>query len=137
MHNPVDSRMHAFHRILLYIRGILHLYYGIYLYPSSTTTPLSYANADWIGCRDTHRSTSGYCVFLGDNLLSLSSKRQATLSRASAEAEYRGVANVVSKSCWLRNLLLELYCPNSKVTLVCCDISAIYLFWKSYATLAY
>ena len=77
----------------------------------------------------TSLSTYGYCVFLGDNLLSWSSKCQATLSRSSAEAEYRGVANVVSKSCWLRILLLKLYCPISKATHVYCDnISAIYLF---------
>ncbi|PNY09701.1 copia protein [Trifolium pratense] len=126
MHNPMDTHMHALRRILRYIQGTKH--YGLHLYPSSTTSLLSYTDADWGGCPDTRRSTSGYCVFLGDNLLSWSSKRQSTLSRSSAEAEYRGVANVVAESCWLRNLLLELHCPIHKATMVYCDnVSAIYL----------
>ncbi|GKD75815.1 ribonuclease H-like domain-containing protein [Tanacetum coccineum] len=52
------------------------------------------------------RFTSGYCVFLGNNLLFWSIKRQPTISRSSAEAEYRGVVNAVAETCWLRNLLL-------------------------------
>lgn len=76
-----------------YIQGTRR--YGLQLYSSSTTSLIAYTNVDWGGCPDTRRSTSGYCVFLGDNLVSWSSKRQSTLSRSSVEAAYRGVANVV------------------------------------------
>ncbi|GJS65146.1 ribonuclease H-like domain-containing protein [Tanacetum coccineum] len=52
--------------------------------------------------------------------------RQFTLSRSSAEAEYRGVANAVAETCWLRNLLRELHTPLATATLVYCDnVSAI------------
>ncbi|GJY75814.1 ribonuclease H-like domain-containing protein, partial [Tanacetum coccineum] len=57
-------------------------------------------------CPSTRMSTSSYCIFLGDNLLSWSAKHQHTLSLSSVEAEYRGVANVVTETVWLRNLLL-------------------------------
>ncbi|GJQ93199.1 ribonuclease H-like domain-containing protein [Tanacetum coccineum] len=83
---------------------------------------------NWAGCPETRRSTSGLCVFLGDTLVSWSSKRQHVVSRSSAEAEYRGVAIVVAELAWLHNLLLELFCPLSHATDVFCDnISAVYL----------
>ena len=118
--------MQALKHILRYIQGTID--HGLHLYPSSISTLVSYIDADWGGCPGTRRSTSGYWVFVGDNLISWSAKRQATLSRSSAEAEYRGVANVVLESCWLQNLLLEHHCPIQKATLVYCDnVSAIYL----------
>jgi len=67
-------------------------------------------------------------VFLGDNLVSWSSKRQNTVSRSSAEAEYRAVANGVEEATWLRQLLSELHAPLQRATLVYCDnISAVYM----------
>lgn len=100
----------------------------MYLYPSPTIFLISYTYVTWGVCPDTKRSTSSYCVFLGDNLLSLSSKRQPTLSRSSVEAEYLGFADLVSQSCWLHNIIFKLHCPISKATLVYYDnVIAIYL----------
>nr|GEV88542.1 ribonuclease H-like domain-containing protein [Tanacetum cinerariifolium] len=126
MHDPREPYLAALKRILRYIQRTLD--FGFHLYSSTTISLVGYTDADWAGCPSTRRSTSGYCVFLGDNLLSWSSKRQQTISRFSAEAEYRGVANVVAETAWLRNLLRELHSPLSAATLVYCDnVSAIYL----------
>nr|GEU82931.1 putative reverse transcriptase, RNA-dependent DNA polymerase [Tanacetum cinerariifolium] len=98
------------------------------LHVSSTTHLSAYTDVDWAGCPVTRQSTSRYCVFLGDNLLSWSAKRQVTLSRSSAEAEYRGVANVVAETAWIRNLLCELHTPLFIATLVYCDnVSVVYM----------
>ncbi|GKA20832.1 ribonuclease H-like domain-containing protein [Tanacetum coccineum] len=126
MHDLREPHLAALKRILRYVHGTLDL--GLHLYASSTTSLVGYTDADWAGCSSTHRSTSGYCIFLGDNLLSWSAKRQHTLSRSSAEAEYLGVANVVAENAWLRNLLRELHSPLSTATLVYCDnVSAVYM----------
>ncbi|GKG26418.1 ribonuclease H-like domain-containing protein, partial [Tanacetum coccineum] len=98
------------------------------LFSSFTTSLVAYSNADWARCPATRRPSSSYCVFIGNNLLSWSSKNQPTLSSSSAEAEYHGVANVVAETCWLRNLLRDLHTPLSSATLVYCDnTSAVYL----------
>ncbi|GJS97339.1 ribonuclease H-like domain-containing protein, partial [Tanacetum coccineum] len=127
MHDPREPHLAALKCILRYVQGTLDL--GLHLYASSTTSLVGYTDADWAGCLSTRRSTLGYCVFLGDNLLSWSAKRQHTLSRFSAEAEYRGVANVVAETAWLRNLLRELHSPLSTTTLFYCDnVSVVYMF---------
>ena len=112
-------------QIMHYIKGTID--HGLHLYPSSSMRLVTYTEPDWDGCPNTRRSTSVYCCFLGDNLISQSSKCQTTLSGSNTKGEYRGVANVVAESCWLHNLLLELHCPLREATLVYCDnINAIY-----------
>ncbi|GJT75050.1 ribonuclease H-like domain-containing protein, partial [Tanacetum coccineum] len=126
MHDPREPHFSALKRILWYVCCTLTS--GLQLYSSTTSSLVAYSDADWAGCPTTQRFTYGYCVFLGNNLLSWSSKRQFTLSRSSAEAEYRGVANAVAETCWLRNLLRELHTPLSTATIVYCDnMSDVYL----------
>jgi hypothetical protein len=79
--------------------------YGILLRCSASFELTVCPDADWARCSDTHRSTSGYTVFLGANLISWSSKRQNIVSRSSAEVMYWAVANGVAEACWLRHLL--------------------------------
>ena len=127
MHDLYKPHLALIKRVLRCInKGTLD--YGLQLLRSSTYDLVAYSDADWVGCPDTRRSTSGYAVFLGDNLVSWSSKRQNTVSRSSAEAEYRAVANGVAEATWLRQLLLELHAPLRRATLVYCDnISAVYM----------
>ncbi|GKC13943.1 ribonuclease H-like domain-containing protein [Tanacetum coccineum] len=113
----------ALKKVLQYVRGTLD--FGLQLYASITSSLVAYTDADWASCPTTRRSTFCYCVFLGDNLLSWSAKRQHTLFISSVEAEYRGVANVVAETAWLRNLLRELHTALLSVTLVYCDIDEI------------
>ena len=101
--------------------------YGLQLFSTLISSLVVYSNAGWASFPTTRQSTSRYCVFLINNPLSWSSKRQATLSRSSTEAEYRGVANVVTETCCLRNLLCELRTPFSSTTLVYFDnINVVY-----------
>ncbi|KAJ9543586.1 hypothetical protein OSB04_023293 [Centaurea solstitialis] len=102
MHDPREPHFNALKRIRSYLRGTLSM--GLFLRPSSIDRLVSYTDADWAGCPEIHRSTSG------------------------AEAEHRGIANAVAESAWLRNLLLELRLPLSCATVVFCDnVSAMYL----------
>lgn len=127
MHAPRDSHFNAIKRVLRYFKGTLDL--RLHIYPFQSSQLIYYTDADWGGCPDTRRSTTGYCVFLGDNLISWFAKRQPTLSRSSVEDEYQGLANVVAETCWLRNLLLELYTPLKQATLVSLTMFPLSIFW--------
>jgi hypothetical protein len=126
MHDPREPHLTVMKRILRYLQETSD--YGLLLRRSSSSDLIVYMGTDWAGCPDTRRSTSGYAVFLGDNLVSWSAKWQTVVPRSSAEAEYRIVANGVAEATLLRQLLHELQTPPSRCTFVYCDnISAMYL----------
>lgn len=68
MHDPQEPHLAALKRILRYLQGTLSL--GLTMRRSSPTELVVYTDADWVGCPDTRQSTSGYAVFLGDNMVS-------------------------------------------------------------------
>nr|GFA67682.1 hypothetical protein [Tanacetum cinerariifolium] len=76
MHDPRESHLLSLKNILRYVYSTLD--HGLQLYASSTSQLVVYTDADWAGCRVTRHSTSGYCVFLGDNLLFWSLKAMLT-----------------------------------------------------------
>jgi hypothetical protein len=126
MHDPHDIHWNIIKRILQYVRGTT--YHGVLLRASSSTALTAYTDADWAGCPDTRRSTSGFCIFFGEALISWSSKRLVVVSCSFAKVEYRGVANAAAKCCWLRNLLCELQIPMNKANIIFCDnVSTVYL----------
>jgi hypothetical protein len=96
IHNPRESHLTAMKGILRYLQGTLD--YGLLLRRSSCSDLIIYTDADWAGCLDTRRSTSGYTVFLENNLVSWLAKRQTVVSRSSTEAEYHAVANGMAEA---------------------------------------
>ena len=93
-------------RIVKYIKGSpgKGLLYG----HNNHIKVVCYSDADWAGSPSDRRSTSGYCVSIGDNLISWKSNKQSVVARSSAEAKYRVMASATCELIWLKQLLKEL-----------------------------
>ncbi|GJR64920.1 retrovirus-related pol polyprotein from transposon TNT 1-94 [Tanacetum coccineum] len=84
--SPTKKHLEALKRVFRYLRGIVN--WGLW-YPKDTAMALmAYADADHTGCQDTRRSTLGSARFLGDKLVSWSSKKQKSNAISTTEAEY-------------------------------------------------
>ena len=116
---PTDVHWSACKRVLRYLVGTPSL--GLHFHSSSPFDLQGYADADWAGCLDDRRSTSGYCVFLAGNLISWCSKKQTVIARSSAESEYRSLALATSEIIWVQSLLQELSIDLSSPPVIWCD----------------
>ncbi|TYK29397.1 Retrovirus-related Pol polyprotein from transposon TNT 1-94 [Cucumis melo var. makuwa] len=103
---PTVDHWAAVEQILCYLkaasgRGILYKDHG-------HTKVKCFSDADWVGSREDRRSISGYCVFVGGNLVSWKSKKQNVVSCSSAKSEYRAMAQSVCEIVWIHQLLSEI-----------------------------
>jgi hypothetical protein len=113
-------------RILRYLKGTIKL--GVKISKSPSILVSAFTDVDWAGCTDDHRSTGGFVVFLGSNLISWSARKQTTVSRSSTEEEYKTLANATAEIMWVQSLLQELKIRAPRTAKIWCDnIGAKYL----------
>ena len=106
MHRPTVPHWSIVKRILRYLKHTIS--HGLLLRRQSSSQLHAFFDSDWVGCPDDRCSTTGYCIFLGSNLISWSSRKQATVSHLSTKAEYRATAHATAEVTWLQSLLRDL-----------------------------
>nr|GEX59823.1 uncharacterized mitochondrial protein AtMg00810-like [Tanacetum cinerariifolium] len=123
---PTEKHLQAVKRIFQYLKGTINM--GLWYSKDTDMSLTAYADADHTGCQDTRRSTSGSAQFLGDKLVSWSSKKQKSIAISSTEAEYISLYGCCSQILWIRSQLkdygfqfnkIPLYCDNKSVIALC------------------
>ncbi|KAL0641356.1 hypothetical protein Bca4012_102542 [Brassica carinata] len=109
-------------RILRYLSGSHGQ--GVWMGCNGSTEVVGYCDADWAGDRVDRRSTTGYCTFIGGNLVTWKSKKQKVISCSSAEAEYRAMLKLTNELVWIKGILKHLEIEQSTPMTMHCDNQA-------------
>jgi hypothetical protein len=120
MHAPYEEHLEAVHRILRYLKATPGK--GLFFKKTDDKNVAIFTDADWAGSIIDRKSTSGYCTYVWGNLVTWRSKKQGVVSRSSAEAEFRAMAQGICEGMWILRVLkelkievelpLKLYCDN-------------------------
>ncbi|GKB95546.1 ribonuclease H-like domain-containing protein, partial [Tanacetum coccineum] len=126
MHAPLQSHFSAALRVLRYLKGAPGT--EIQFHKENSFSLHAFSEADRAKCPKTRKSVSGYCLYLCNNLVYWKSKKQATISRSSAESEYRCLASTTCEIIWVVKirkdlgveglLPVNLYCDSNGVVKV-------------------
>ncbi|GKB95026.1 retrovirus-related pol polyprotein from transposon TNT 1-94 [Tanacetum coccineum] len=125
---PTGKHLHAVKRIFRYLKRTINQ--GLWYSKDFAIALTAFADADHAGCQDTRQSTSGSMQFLGDRLVSWSSKRPKSVAISSTEAEYIALSGCCAQVLWMRSRLsgyglafnkIPMYCDNKSATALCCN----------------
>ncbi|GJU63135.1 retrovirus-related pol polyprotein from transposon TNT 1-94 [Tanacetum coccineum] len=114
---PTDKHLHAVKKIFRYLRGTVNR--GLWYLKDSSIALTAFADTDHAGCQDTRRSTSGSMQFLGDRLVSWSSKRHKSAAISSTEAEYIVMSGCCAQILWMRSQLTDYGLGFNKIPMYC------------------
>ncbi|GJV44905.1 retrovirus-related pol polyprotein from transposon TNT 1-94 [Tanacetum coccineum] len=102
---PTEKHLNAVKRIFRYLKGTINM--GLWYSKDTDMSLTAYSDADHAGCQDTRRSTSGSAQFLGDKLVSWSSKKQKSTAISSIKAEYIALSGCCAQILWMRSQLTD------------------------------
>lgn len=119
LHTPTKMHWTRVKMILRYLKQTMS--FGLLIQKLVSSLISGFSDVDWVGWPDDRRSTGGYAIFQGSNLLSWSSRKQPTVSRSSTEAEYKSVANATTEIMWIQALLKELGVFQNQAPCLWCD----------------
>ena len=103
--NPGVEHWNALLHVLGYIKNTID--YGLTYSRDSELSPTAFVDADYGGCKDTRRSTSGYVFMMAGGAVTWSSKRQATVALSTVEAEYVAMSRCAQQMVWMHSWLGE------------------------------
>ena len=116
---PAIFHWQACKRVLRYLQSTAN--YGLQFYNYGSLNLTAFSDANWGSDLDDRRSVGGYCVYLGNSLISWSSKKQHIVSRSTAESEYRALALAAAEVLWITYLLKELKVSLQQTPILQCD----------------
>lgn len=119
LQSPTETHWNALKRVFRYLQSSRN--HGLDIQKSESLSITAFADADWASCPDDRRSTAGYCVYLGDSLMSWCSKKQHVVAQSSTEAEYRALAHCASEITWILSLLKEVGISQEAIPRIWCD----------------
>ncbi|GJY56567.1 retrovirus-related pol polyprotein from transposon TNT 1-94 [Tanacetum coccineum] len=122
---PTEKHLHAVKRVFRYLKGTVNR--GLWYLKDSSIALTTFADADHAGCQDTRHNTSGSMQFMGDRLVSWSSKRQKSDAISSTEAEYIAMPGWCAQIIWMRSQLTDYGFGFNKILMYCDNKSAIAL----------
>jgi hypothetical protein len=117
--SPTTVHWVAVLRILRYFRGTV--FQSLLLSSMSSLELRAYFDADHSNDPTDRKSVTGFCIFLGDSLISWKSKKQSIVSQSSTEVEYRAMTSTTKEIIWLRWLLTDIGVSLSHPTPMYCD----------------